>query len=73
MNNFISNHTINTRNSYWNKSQVEKYPVYQLIFDPSLCLHQQYTPINTRTLYQLPRPQYWTVFYLQDCFYRWYI
>jgi hypothetical protein len=35
----------------------ESNPMYQLIFDPILCHHLQYTPINTPTL-PLPRPYY---------------
>jgi len=60
MNNIISNHTITTRNSYRNKTQVKTTPCTRWSSTPILHHHQQYTPINTMTLYQPPRPQYWT-------------
>jgi len=36
MNNFISSHTITTRNSYQNKNTCENNPMYQLIFNHNI-------------------------------------
>jgi hypothetical protein len=60
MNNFMFNHTLTTRNSYRNKTQVKRTQCTSWSSTPALRHHPQYTPINTPTLFRLPRPQYWT-------------
>jgi len=60
MKHFMSYHTITTRTSYRNTTQVTTTQCTILSATPTLGHQPQYTPFSTTTVYQLPKPQYRT-------------